>query len=33
MIDNKMDKKTCVDWLSQADGDFTNNIVELEGSF
>lgn len=33
MTNQEMDKRTCIDWLSNADGDFTSNLVELEGFF
>lgn len=33
MSDYEMDKQTCVNWLSKAEGDFTANLVELEGYF
>lgn len=25
--------KTCVDWLTTAEGDFTDNLIELAGFF
>lgn len=33
MTDRETDKQTCINWLSKADGDFTSNLVELEGYF
>lgn len=33
MTDQELNKKACVDWLSKAEGDFTSNLVELEGYF